>query len=383
MRIGLSTSSVIGTQIGGLGVYIRNLLLALQRVDHDNEYIIFMPHHHRGLFPVESPNFHIVDSTNFSNQPFPNVLWHLFVLPLLIRQYRIDVLHLPEVRRIPAFHACPMLLTVHDLVNFRVKGRVTGLRLLYRWFYSRALMSIPDRLMTPSESTRHDLAEILGYDSATIPVIPYGIYPQFRPYPRDESLAALAEYKVPARSILCVSRLEHPQKNHVTLLRAFAKLKLTRGLPHKLIFVGPNWNGHEVVDQEIDRLGLAEDVILYGYVPHELVPHFYNVAEVCVYPTLYEGFGLPALEALACGVPLITSRVSSLPEVVGDAGILFDPYRPDDLAEALARLIDDENLRTLYVQKGLARAAQFSWDRAALRTIELYSQLHQEMKQAR
>jgi glycosyltransferase involved in cell wall biosynthesis len=175
---------------------------------------------------------------------------------------------------------------------------------------------------------------------------------------------------IPPDFILYIARLEHPGKNHVRLLEAFARLRADTGLPHKLVLVGSRWNGAEVIEARVRELGLTDAVILPGFVANETLPVLYAAADILVFPSLFEGFGIPLLEAMASGTPVCASDISSIPEVVGDAGLLFDPLDPAAIANALGRILGEPALRAELVARGLARAPLFSWDIAAAAVLE-------------
>jgi glycosyltransferase involved in cell wall biosynthesis len=178
--------------------------------------------------------------------------------------------------------------------------------------------------------------------------------------------------------ILFVGTLE-PRKNLATLLKAYALLR-KKAQPPRLIIGGARGWHHEQVFSVVEELGLIEDVIFPGYIPREELPLWYNAANLFIYPSLYEGFGLPLLEAMACGTPVITSNISSLPEVVDGAGILVDPSSVEDMAEAMWQVLSDSSLRAEMRRKGLARAREFSWRKTAQRTVEVYEQAMTESR---
>jgi len=164
--------------------------------------------------------------------------------------------------------------------------------------------------------------------------------------------------------LLYVARLEHPGKNHVTLLEAYARLR-SEGVRHKLVLAGPRWNGAEAIDAAVARLGLAGHVVFTGFVAGEELPGLYAGASAFVFPSLYEGFGIPLLEAMASGTPACVANTSSLPEVAGDAALLFDPRDPCDIADAMHRLVTDDVLRARLRARGLQRCKEFTWERSA------------------
>jgi glycosyltransferase involved in cell wall biosynthesis len=228
------------------------------------------------------------------------------------------------------------------------------------------------RVISVSESTRRDLASFARVDPGRIRVIHNGAdLDRFSPRDRDAAKAAVADaLGLPPDFLLYIARLEHPGKNHVRLLEAFAALKRDTDLPHKLVLVGSRWNGAELIEAKVGELGLQSEVVFPGFVPNETLADLYAAADVFVFPSLFEGFGIPVLEAMACGTPVCASNVSSLPEVVGEAGLLFDPNEPNEIADAMRRLLTDPSLRAGLVQRGLAQAGRFTWDDAAAAVLE-------------
>ena len=175
---------------------------------------------------------------------------------------------------------------------------------------------------------------------------------------------------LPRDFLLYIARLEHPGKNHVRLLEAFAELQGLAHRPYNLVLVGGRWNGAEVIEAKVKELGMEKQVIFPGFVPDETLPLLYAAADLLVFPSLYEGFGIPLLEAMASGTPVCASNISSIPEVVGDAGLLFDPMEPTAIAVAMHRLLEDQVLRDRFIARGLARAKNFTWDRSAAMVVE-------------
>jgi glycosyltransferase involved in cell wall biosynthesis len=229
-----------------------------------------------------------------------------------------------------------------------------------------------DRVIAVSESTKGDVVRLLGVAPEKVAVVYHGVENEFRPLDQGAEMDEFrARVRLPERFILCFGTLE-PRKNLATLIAAYALLRKESRLPHKLVIAGGKGWRFEHVFAAVDEAGLQDDVLFPGYVPSDEQPMWYNAAEVFAYPSLYEGFGFPPLEALACGTPVVASNRSSLPEVVGDAGLLVDPLDAVELAEALRRVLTDGGLRQELVARGLARAQSFSWSRAARETVEVY-----------
>jgi len=228
-----------------------------------------------------------------------------------------------------------------------------------------------DAVITYSAHSKQDIVKVLDIDESNVHVIPLAAGPQFRRIEDKDALTArlgaLGLRDTPY--ILYVSTIE-PRKNHLALVQAYARLRQQdRAIPHKLVLVGPKWLGHEPVFDAISRLGLDAHVIHFEKVDE--LETLYNGADAFVFPSLYEGFGLPILEAMACGTPVVASNVTASPEVVGDAGLLVDPRDESALCDSIRRLLTDADLRSELVARGLRRAATFSWTRTAERTLDI------------
>lgn len=371
MRIGLDTSTVVGTKLGGLGYYLQQILEALQKMDHKNEYVVFMPSYHRPFFPVSAANFKVVEIPNWMNHPVGNVFWHAFALPLALKKNQIDVYHVPDFRRALLWSPCRVIRSVHDLVNHKRQRSLSFLRRIYYGVVFRKMMAQAAGFITVSHNSLKDMVEA-GFPKEKIQVIHNGVSGQFKPRPMEEVRTALEAYHLPERYVLCVARLEHPQKNHITLLRAWSRLVKEEGFDYQLVLVGERWWNADQIFIEIDRLGLRDRVRYCDYVPSEALPYFYNGAAAFVFPSLYEGFGLPVIEAMASGTPVVASDASSLTEVASGAALMFSPLNDEVLANHLKSVLSDSATREDLIKKGLARAREFTWEKSAAMHLEVF-----------
>lgn len=368
MRLGFDATA-LPPQPFGAANYIINLAQGLLRVDTANEYIIFTKPQHAAFF--DSTRAHLALCVLPS--PLLRVVWEQTALPILARQHRLDLLHSPHYT-MPLAKPCRAVVTFHDLTFFLYPE----MHLLYKRIFFRTMMPLAarraDALIAISHSTRADLTRILGIAPSKVETIPYGIAPHFQPVTDWRALDAFcARYHLSRPFVLYVGNLE-PRKNLPTLVRAFAPL-VRAGLPHTLVMAGSRGWKDAPIFATIQELGLTSRVHFPGYIPQSELPMLYSAADLFVYPSFYEGFGLPVLEAMACGVPVITSNISSMPEVAGDAAVLVDPAAVDALANAMHHLLTDSVLRATLAAKGLARAREFSWERAAQATLSLYTRV--------
>ncbi len=291
-----------------------------------------------------------------------------------------DIFHATE-HLLPRLKRCKTVLTVHDLIFALFPEHHLPLN---KWFLNRFMpvfVHRADAIITVSESSKRDLIRLYNVPPERITVIYEGVDARFQPNSDPEVSASLRNrYHLPDRFILYVGTIE-PRKNLTTLLEAFKQMLVMHSdlkletLNLKLIIAGrPGWLYQPTFDR-IKALGLEDHVHVLGYVPGQDLPALYRAAEVFAFPSLYEGFGLPPLEAMACGTPVVCSNASSLPEVVGDAGILVDSRDVAAWHVALARLLVDVGLREELKQRGLRRAAEFTWQRTARQTLDVYWRL--------
>lgn len=298
------------------------------------------------------------------------------MLSLAARRHRLDLVHDPN--GIAPFlgprGGARRVVTLHDAfayVHPQAHNRLDNWR--YRWQLPRALRRV-DAVITVSACSRRDILANLPLAPRRVAIIPEGVEPRFRPVPDTQARrATLARYGITPPYLLYLGGI-NARKNIARLFEAYARLRKCH--PHLQLVIGgkPQWRVREIM-ATFERLALRDAVRFTGYVDDHDLPALYSAAEVFVFPSLYEGFGLPPLEAMSCGTPVVTSSVSALPEVVGDAALTVDPYDVPALAAAIERALTGEGLRAALRRCGLARAAEFTWHRAARETLTLYDQV--------
>jgi glycosyltransferase involved in cell wall biosynthesis len=303
--------------------------------------------------------------------PVRDILRHRGGLKKFVREHSLDLVHVPTIRRLPGKLPCATVVTVHDLGPLRMAGKYGTLRDYYHRKLVPRWLEDTTALVTPSEATKQDLIELYQVNPDKITVVPNGIdHATYHPGEASESAAYIEKhFQLSGPFVVFVSRLEHPAKNHVRLIEAFEKFKANTACPHRLVLVGSDWHGAEAIHQRAAKLVASGDLVITGYVEKEAMPHFLRAAESVVYPSLFEGFGLPVIEAMACGAPVACSRSSSLTEIAEGRALLFDPENPDAIASALEKLATDPSLREQFRQLGLRQAATFTWQRCVDETI--------------
>jgi len=364
MRIAIDAST-ISTQ-GGPRTYVLGLLDALFRVDKDNDYVIFYnDRSHLGRFPLAREI--VLPGRN----PLARLWREHVLLPLACRRERVELLHCPK-SAIPYFSPCPTVVTLHDLIPIRHPETEKFAAQLY-W---RLQIPIAARrssfVITDSEHAREEIMADFRVAPERIRAIMLGFNPaMLEQRSRAAGKAVRNRYGLPESYLLYVGTIQ-PRKNIDTLIEAYARLGRDRKDLPKLVIVGRKGWLYDKLFNRIAELGLVDEVLFTGFVPDEDLPYIYDGARLFAYLSFFEGFGLPPLEAMACGVPVVTSNTTSLPEVVGDAGITVPPADTEQVAAALVRVLDDPELAAALGERGRNRARLFSWDAAATETLAIY-----------
>ena len=379
MHIGIDVTAAL-TQGGGIGRYTRELVHALVDVDQTNRYRFFSAKPPATL-PVADP---IPRAANIVYCPAPlderwlYRLWYRLRLPLPVQWVtgQLDLFHSPDFVLPPVNGRIPTLLTVHDLSFIHYPQTfptrlVDYLNQVVPWSISRA-----SHILADSEATRHDLMTIWRVPSEKISVLCSGVHERFQPETDAEKITTVRQkYQLHDWPyILSVGTLQ-PRKNYQMLIRAFQPL--ADKLPHHLVVAGgKGWLYDEMV-AEVERQGLNGRVHFIGFVADDHLPVLYSEASLFVFPSLYEGFGLPLLEAMGCGTAVLTSNNSSLPEVAGDAARQLSPQDQDAWTQNMQLLLSDSALRNRLIHAGFAQARRFSWQQSARQLLKIYRQLRQ------
>ncbi len=378
MRVGINAHllSFSGSyRQAGLSRYIDELLFQLPGVAPDLQFTGFMGNE---ALP-EAARARVPENLTFARSRFPThrapvrIAWEQVVLPGAALRHRLDLLHCPVNVR-PVLSPCPTVVTIHDLVFLRSPENLHPAKRRYLSAMTGWSARHASHVITVSESTRRDVIELFGVPPRRVTTVHNGVGEQFRPASASEREAFKAEQGITGRVVLYVGTLE-PRKNLPMLIRAFAELVKDPSLQDVKLYIGGSkgWYYNEIF-ATAERLGLTKSgrVTFLGRVPDEQLPLWYNVATVVAYPSLYEGFGLPALEAMSCGTPVLASNTSALPEVVGDAGLLLDPSDEGAWLDGMKQVLSDEQLRDELAVKAREQASRFSWDRSARETVVVY-----------
>lgn len=370
MKIGVDARVIL--KYPGLGRYCRNIIKGLARIDGSNDYTVFT------LAPLKIKNsrFKVVQVSH------PVLSYKTFyAFSGLINKYNFDVFF-STFQVAPLAVACPMTVVVHDMMDLMYPDAFThhpffirmGLKSFFKFAIPRSIKR-SDRIITVSESTRKDLLDYFkDVPPGKVVRILEGVEPSFAPVTQKAALDAVKKkYGISGRFILYLGSIK-PYKNLSGVVEAFGRLRNRHGIKDvELVIAGLKHFTVDDFQKKVDSLGLGSSVRRVGFISEEDLPALYTLADVFLFPSIWEGFGLPALEAMACGAPVITSNTSSLPEVVGDAGIKVNPLDYDEMALRLKEVLMDTGLRERMRSSGLMRAKEFSWEKAAGQTLEVLS----------
>jgi glycosyltransferase involved in cell wall biosynthesis len=344
----------------------------------DNRYTVFINKESAGIFESLAPEIEVVPCPIRATRRSIRILWEQFVLPFQVRSRKIDLL-LSTGLTAPVFCPATSIVVLHDLQHVNQPHNFSWLYLQFLRAIIYASAKSADGVITVSNHVKRDVERFYGVRSENIAVSHLGVdrslfntlHPTREPVVRQR-------YGLPERYILYAAA-SLPHKNHARLFAALQHVR--RQIPDlKLVLIGARDRGEEALIREIDRLGLHDDVVLLGWLPFEDVPLIYRGAEAFVFPTLHEGFGLPIIEAMACGVPVVCSRMEPLIEVAGEAAQFVDPMEPENIARGIVNVLTDDTFRSALVDRGLARAQEFAWEETAKRTLDFVNAMARRKK---
>lgn len=371
LRVGLITYGLDRT-LSGISRYTLELALAFEGLRDQVEIVLLTA---GALGPLESSSFERVPLMGCARLPGLLTLGHVLI-PAVARRLKLDIIHDPTAVTPLLFGGggARIVTTVHDVFPLSYPGHNAALdNLLYRYWLPYELPRV-DYIITDSQHSRSDILRFMKVKPERIQTVFLGVRALFEPIPQDEARAAVkAACGVETPYLLFVGNFT-TRKNLALALRGFAAIQ--RDHPDlRLVLIGVRSFAQTPVEQLMAELKIADKVILAGTVEDRLLPAFYSAAEAFLFPSFYEGFGLPILEAMACGTPVITSNVSSMPEVAGDAALLIDPHSVESMVTAMQQILTDATLRQSLRARGLARAAEYTWERNARETLAIYQRV--------
>jgi len=369
MNIGIIVEKNLDSQRSGLEVYTYNLIKNLLKVNKKNNYFFIKDCQNTG-FPKKN-----AIKINLGKTPARKVLKNSLDLPSIVKRYQLDIVHDPcQMGPFLLPMNAKKILTLHDLFPLThpqtAPSKYTPS--IYKYLLPQVLKRT-NQVIAISKNTKRDLLNYFPHLKGKITVIYEAADKSFRKIKSLER--AKRKYKLDFLFIFTLGTL-NPRKNLVTLIQAFSKLK-AKGLKHKLVIGGRRGWRFENIFRQAGKLVKKGEILFTGYIPNQDLPYFYNLADLFVFPSLYEGFGIPILEAMACGCPVITSNISSMPEVAGNAALLINtPQNVDEIANKIDQVLTNPKLKGDLAKRGFIQAAKFSWKKTAKETIKLYQEMH-------
>lgn len=372
MKIAIDARGVNWYKGTGIGTYTDKILKYMIETHKENFYQIYWSGEDYKRF--ETDNTKIVIASKRHHRFFEQ---HYF--PKNLEKEKVDIYHIPQngigiCDNIP----CKKIVTVHDLIPYILPETVG------RGYLSKFLKEMPrivelcDGIITVSECSKRDILKFFSLDEDKVFVTPLAADNKYKPLNKDNCQETLKKnYNIDKPFILYIGGFS-PRKNVSSLIVAFSKIFKNLDEEHDLVIVGANKDDGNFLKELGSDLNIISNIKFTGFVPEDLLPIFYNACKVFAYPSLYEGFGLPPLEAMSCGTPVIASNISSIPEVVGDGGILIDPFNMKNLMYSLEALLNDKGIRDELTSKALRRASDFSWEKTSEKTIEAYKKILNE-----
>lgn len=371
MRIAIDARGINWYRGTGIGTYTDKILKYLLKMDSESYYHIYWSGDNYEEF--QTRNTQIIMASKKHHRFFEQNFF-----PVNSKISDIDIFHIPQNGiGLCENLDCKKIATIHDLIPY-IMPETVG-----RGYLLKFLKDVPkvielcDSLITVSEWSKQDILKFFPIDKDKIFVTPLAADDKYKPLDKVKCKDFLSkEYTINNPFILYIGGFS-PRKNVKALITAFSKIYKKLDTDYNLVIVGATRDQAQYLSEFSNNLELASKIIFTGFVPEDHLPILYNGCDAFVYPSLYEGFGLPPLEAMNCGTPVITSNLTSIPEVVGDAGMLINPYNETELQDAIVKMLGDENLRNEFIRKGLIRAKEFSWKATAEKTLEVYKKVYE------
>ncbi|MEO0526264.1 MAG: glycosyltransferase family 1 protein [Bacteroidota bacterium] len=383
MRIGIEGQRLFRKKKHGMDMVALELIKNLQRIDKVNEYVVFVKPDEDNLCIPEAPNFKIVPLR--SKWGYPG--WEQIALPKAALAEKCDVLHCTSNTG-PLFSKVPLITTLHDIIYlesislFKKEGSwYQKLGNMYRRWFVPGVIKRSKKVITVSNYEKHRINNYFGFTDNRLAAVYNGVGEHFKKITHPATLEKIKEeYRLPAHFFFFLGNTD-PKKNTKGVLEAFAIFNAFYPGKYKLVMLDYDETALQKLLADIGRPEIRESIHLLGYVPNEILPAIISQCTIFLYPSLRESFGIPILEGMACGVPVVTSNTSSMPEIAGeDAALIVDPFNPNEISAAMQTLVEDKLLANVLIEKGIARAKHFSWETMAQNVLELYEEVIKELK---
>jgi len=355
----------------GIGNYVVNLVKELSKIDKSNNYLIIANKDNADFFDLNNKNFETFIAPKYTTIKLLRLLWEQLKLPFILKKNNVDLLHSPGFVA-PLIKTTKSVVTIHDMTFFSHAKYHTIFKQIYFGKMIPLSARNTDAIIADSNNTKEEIGKYLDIPGNKITTVYLGAGKEFKPIRKTTAQKILLDkYGIHHKFVLFVGMIE-PRKNLARLVEAF---KNAKDRNTKLVIVGKKgWHTKEL-SNTIKKVELQNDVIFTGYVPDEDLIMFYNATEFFIYPSLYEGFGIPVIEAMACGCPVITSNISSMKEISGDSAILVEPQNVENITTAIKKLLKNKSLRKELSKSGIERAKFFTWKITAEKTLDVYNKV--------
>ncbi len=373
MRVLVTTFGGDGGK-SGVSQYIIQFLRHCRELAPDMTFDVILYEDEKAVYTDHDPAFTTICQAEWLRSATVNIFWHQWGLPSLCRKNKYDVVFIPGGnRRLPWQLPCPTVVTCHDLGILHVPDKYDAIHRFYNLRVLPKLLRRQTHILTVSETSKEDIVSYTGLPETQVSVTLNGVdHETYQPGDGDAARALVAKnYGVETPYILYIARIDHPGKNHIRLIEAFAALKARTDLPHTLVLAGSDWSRAEEVHAVAESCACADAIVFTGFAPSEDLPALYQGADLFAFPSLFEGFGIPVVEAMNCGIPVACADISCLPEIAGDAAVLFDPYDTAAMADALEQALTDTTLREQCIARGKARAQMYNWEDTVKQTVDI------------
>ncbi|MBC8062444.1 MAG: glycosyltransferase family 4 protein [Clostridiaceae bacterium] len=371
MRTGIDARAAKWYRGTGIGTYTYQLINSINKVDIENNYLLFTPENFNMNYKLND-NF----KTKNIKENKENCFWEEVNIPNLLMGENIELYHVPQNGvGLPKNKTCPFIITLHDVIPLKMPETVSERYLEIFNDELPKIIPLCDGIITVSNYSKEDISKAFNFPKEKIFVTYLAAEDIYKPLDKLFCKNLIkAKYLIEDNYILYIGGFS-PRKNIIGLIEAFSILPEELLKSRKLVIAGNKGISYEIYKKRAETLHIQDKVIFTGFIPMEDIPHLYNAAELFVYPSFYEGFGLPPLEAMACGIPVIASNATSIPEILEDSCILIDPYNAYQLRDSIVKVISDLSLQQSLIQKGFLKSQCYNWDTTAINTIEAYKKV--------
>lgn len=372
MKIGIEAQRIFREKKHGMDMVALQLIKQLQIIDTKNEYFIFVNNLENTSALEKTPNFNIIP---VKSSPYP--LWEQYYLPKAVKETGVQLLHCTS-NTAPISLKVPLILTLHDIIYLEKWNFTQGTSYqiagnLYRRWNVPTAVKLSKHILTVSDFEKDRINNYFGFKNDLVSTAYNGVGKHFKTITNQEELLRTKKlYNLPDDYMFFLGNTD-PKKNVIGVLKALSILKQKGKLKSKLLMLDINREYLNSLMNQINDLSLMDDIVFSGYVPNNDLPAIYSQANLFLYPSLRESFGIPLLEAMACGTPIITSNTSSMPEVAGNAAVYINPFEADELANAIMELTDNNEKKQELILNGKKRVEQFTWEANAIQTLEIYN----------